>query len=252
MYAKCGTILSAEYVFNDIDSVDVISWNSLIAGYAANGYVEETIKLFRDMVVKGVIPDQVTFVGLLSACSHGGLINKGLDLFRSMTEEYNIEPLAEHYACIVDLLSRVGRLEEAFEMVREMKIEVNAGIWGALLSACRIHNKKFEIAQVAAEELSKVEPRKTSNYVLLANIHAGAGRWDEVERVRMAMNERGVEKQPGCSWIEDQNHLHVFRSDDDNGVLQQRQADMGNTLKTLTAQMKTCSASSLHSHTYYD
>lgn len=200
MYAKCGRILSAEYVFKYIDSVDVISWNSLISGYASNGNVEKTVKIFQEMTVKGVKPDEVTFIGILSACSHSGLVDDGLNLFRSMTEEHLIEPMAEHYACMVCLLGRAGRLEEAFQMVREMKIEPTAGIWGALLYACRVYGN-LEIGRVAAEKLSKLEPHKSSNYVLLSNLNAEAGRWDEVESTRILMTDRGAEKQPGWSWI---------------------------------------------------
>ncbi|KAH7848872.1 hypothetical protein Vadar_009505 [Vaccinium darrowii] len=204
MYAKCGRILSAEYVFKDIDSVDVISWNSLISGYASNGYGEKTIKLFQELIVKGVKPDEVTFVGVLSACSHSGLVDEGLNLFKSMTEEHFIEPLAEHYACMVSLLGRAGRLEEAFQMVREMKIEATAGIWGALLHACCVYGN-LEIGHVATEKLSKLEPYKSSNYVLLSNLNADTGRWDEVESTRILMRDRGAEKQPGWSWILDRN-----------------------------------------------
>ncbi|KAL6334567.1 hypothetical protein AAG906_018906 [Vitis piasezkii] len=194
MYAKCGSISSAELLFKDIDHFDVVSWNSLIAAYALNGNGREALKLFHKMEVEGVAPDEVTFVGILSACSHVGLIDQGLKLFKCMVQAYNIEPLAEHYACMVDLLGGQG------------------GIWGALLGACRIHGN-LELAKFAAEKLLEFEPHKTSNYVLLSNMQAEAGRWDEVARVRRLMKEKGAEKQPGWSWIELQNRLcHILRS----------------------------------------
>lgn len=234
MYAKCGGLYNAKLVFKHIADVDVISWNSLIAGYALNGYGKEALGLFQEMLMEDVAPDQVTFIGVLSACSHGGLVDQGLELFKSMTEEYNIEPLAEHYACLVDLLGRAGRLEEAFKMVREMKIKDTAGIWGALLGASRIH-RSLELGEYAAEKLLELEPQKASNYVLLSNMHAEAGRWSEVERVRVLMRERRTEKQPGCSWIEIRSQVHSFLSDDPS---QPRTAEICNVLKTLYADVR--------------
>lgn len=138
-YAKCG-ISCAEILFYAIDNVDVISWNPLIAGYALNGRGKDAVDLFKDMETKGATPDQVTFVGVLSACSHaGGFIDQGLELFDCRTKRYFIEPLSEHYACMVDLLGRAGRLKEAFNLMKGMKIMANAGVWGALLGACHIH-----------------------------------------------------------------------------------------------------------------
>ncbi|KAK1586555.1 hypothetical protein Q3G72_003712 [Acer saccharum] len=233
MYAKCGRIAKAELVFNDIDEVDIISWNSLIAGYALNGYGKEAIELFEDMLMKGVAPDQVTFIGVLSACSHAGLVSQGLKLFKSMTELYAIEPLVEHYACIVDLLCRAGRLNEAFEMVTEMKIKPNAGIWGTLLGACRIQ-RNVELGKISAEKLLELEPWNTSHYTLLSNIYAEAGRWDEVEKVRALIKGSGAEKQPGCSWIEIRNQVHTFLSD---APTQSRTEESRCSLKTLAARL---------------
>lgn len=237
MYAKCGRISSAEVVFKDIDHIDVVSWNSLIAGYALNGYGKEAVELFKEMEIQGVAPDQVTFVGVLSACSHAGLVDQGLELFNCMTEVYSVELLAEHYACVVDLLGRAGRLEEAFHLAQGMEIEANAGTWGALLGASRIH-RNLEVGKFAADKLFKLEPHKTSNYVLLSNMHADVGRWDEVESVRVLMKESRAEKKPGCSWIELKNQLHLFLSDD---LAHPRIGEICSTLITLTAQMRnTC------------
>lgn len=234
MYAKCGRLFNAKLVFKHINNNDVVSWNSLISGYALNGYAKEAVGLFQEMLIEGVAPDQITFIGVLSACSHGGLVDKGLELSKSMTEVYNIEPTAEHYACLVDLLGRAGMLVEAFKIVREMKIKATAGIWGALLGASRIH-RSLELGEYAAEKLLELEPHKASNYVLLSNMHAEAGRWNEVERVRVLMNERRTEKQPGCSWIEHRNRVHAFVSDDPT---QPRIAELCSILKTLTAEIR--------------
>ncbi|KAF4399832.1 hypothetical protein G4B88_021046 [Cannabis sativa] len=234
MYAKCGKVFNAELMFKETGNIDIVSWNSLIAGYALNGYGKEAVGIFEKLLIEGMAPDQVTFIGVLSACSHAGLITQGLELFRSMTEIYKIEPLPEHYACMVDLLGRAGRLEEAFKMVLEMKVKTTPGIWGALLGAARIH-RNLEIGKYAAEKLLEQEPHRASNYVLLSNIHAEAGRWKEVQRIRMLMEERRTEKQPGYSWIEVGNQVHSFLSDD---AAQPRTAIVRNILKSLTAEMR--------------
>ncbi|XP_004149535.1 pentatricopeptide repeat-containing protein At4g02750 [Cucumis sativus] len=211
MYAKSGRVPEAENVFAEIKNKDVVSWNSLIAGYALNGCGKEAVELFEVMPLRGIIPDEVTFTGLLSACNHGGFVDQGLNLFKSMTETYSIKPQSEHYACVINLLGRVGRLEEAVEIVQGMKTVSSAKIWGALLWACRIHHN-LELAKYSAERLLALEPQNASNYVLLSNMHAEAGRWDMVERVRVLMKENKAEKQPGCSWIEIDNQLHCFLS----------------------------------------
>ncbi|MBA0560547.1 hypothetical protein Golob_017436 [Gossypium lobatum] len=233
MYAKCGRILCAQLIFDDLDEVDVISWNSLITGYALNGYGKQAVQLFEQMVSKGVQPDHVTFIGVLSGCSHIGLVDLGLKLFKHMTEIYSIEPLVEHYACIVDMLGRAGMLSEAFEVVRGLKIRANAGIWGALLAACKTRGN-LKLGKIAAEQLSEFEPRKTSNFVLLANMQAEAGSWDEVENTRLSMKYTEVEKQPGCSWIEVRHQLHCFQS---NMPMQPETAEVYSNLKTLTSQI---------------
>ncbi|PON32820.1 Tetratricopeptide-like helical domain containing protein [Parasponia andersonii] len=238
MYAKSGRVFNAELVFRDIGNVDIVSWNSLIAGYALNGYGKEAVELLEEMLIEGVAPDQVTFVGVLSACSHTGLVAQGLKLFKNMTQIHKIEPLPEHYACLVDLLGRAGRLEEALKLVLEKKVKATAGLYGALLGASRIH-RNLELGKYATEKLLELEPHKASNYVLLSNIHAEAGRWSEVERIRVLMSERIAAKQPGCSWIELGNQVHSFLSDD---AAQPRIAEVCSIPKTLTAELncRTC------------
>lgn len=233
MYSKCGEISSAEIIFKDTNRSHVVSWNSLIAGYAFNGYGNKAVELFKKMEVKGIVPDEVTFVGVLSACSHAGLIDLGLKLFKDMCEAYSLEPLAEHYACVVDLLSRAGRLEEAFELTSRMEVKPNAGIWGALLGASRVY-QNTELGKIALEKLQELEPHKTSNRVLLSNAYAEAGKWDQVERLRMTM-EREAVKQPACSWIDINSQIYPFLS---GSRAQARKADIYKTLQNLTAQMR--------------
>ncbi|GAA0153530.1 hypothetical protein LIER_11746 [Lithospermum erythrorhizon] len=214
MYAKCGCILSAQNMFNEIDNIDLVSWNSLIAGYALNGYGNEAIKLLNDMDREGVQPDQVTFIGILSACNHAGLVDQGRFLFEQMTHKYSLDPLTEHLSCIIDLLARAGRLDEAFQLANEMKNKLHAGIWGSLLNACCQH-KNAALAGYAAEKLVQCEPQESSPFVLLSNMSAEIGKWDEVNKLRAMLRQSGTGKQPGCSWIEDKNRLLVFLSGDD-------------------------------------
>lgn len=234
MYAKCGRILYAELIFKDLDKVDVISWNSLITGYALNGHGKKAVQLFEQMLLKGALPDHVTFIGVLSGCSHAGLVDRSLKLFKCMAEIYSIEPSIEHYACIVDMLGRAGMLCEAFEVVRGLKIRANAGIWGALLAACKTHGN-LKLGKIAAKKLSEYEPLKTSNFVLLSNLQAEAGSWGEVENMRLLMKETEAEKQPGCSWIEVRNQLHCFLS---NMPMQTETAEVYGKLKSLTSQIR--------------
>nr|GMD19450.1 pentatricopeptide repeat-containing protein At4g02750-like [Ipomoea batatas] len=233
--SSCGN-LALEYTGRQLHQAiirNVVSWNSLIAGYALNGYGKEAVKLFQDMEGRGMDPDEVTFIGVLSACNHAGLIDLGVNLFESMSKKYPIEPLTEHYACMLDLLGRAGRLKEAFELVSKMKVKVTPGIWSSLLWACRMH-KNAELASFFSTKLIKIEPHKTSNLVLVANMYAEIGKWNEVERVRETMiDKRGV-KQPGCSWIEDKNQLIVFLADDDSRA---QKMEIRDALKSLTAQM---------------
>ncbi|KAF3792049.1 Pentatricopeptide repeat-containing protein [Nymphaea thermarum] len=235
MYAKCGRVLRAKQVFSEMVNIDSISWNALIAGYALHGYANEALVLFMQMQQSGEVPDEVTLVAVLSACSHAGLIDEGLYIFHSMVVKYNIVPIAEHYSCVVDLLGRSGRLEEAYELVVNMPIEANAGTYGALLGASYIRCN-LEIGTFAGEKLLKLEPHKTSNYVLLSNMHAASGRWEEVERIRMLMKERGVEKLPGSSWIEIKGRVHSFSAVNFSHELI---AEICSTLWTLSTQTKT-------------
>ncbi|XP_058076235.1 pentatricopeptide repeat-containing protein At1g09190 [Magnolia sinica] len=200
MYCKCGDLTSAQDFFNEMPQRNVVSWNAIISGMAFNGHGNLGIDMFEKMKIEGVGPNESTFIGVLGCCTHAGLVQRGRDLFDLMIIEHQIEPKLEHYGCMVDLLARYGHIKEAYELVRSMPMRPNAAIWGALLSACRIHGD-LEVAEYAAKELVDLEPWNSGNYVLLSNIYAEAGRWDDVEKVRVQMREKSVWKAPGQSVI---------------------------------------------------
>ncbi|KAK4347240.1 hypothetical protein RND71_033579 [Anisodus tanguticus] len=233
VYAKCGKFFDAENMFEDVDNADVISWNSLLSGYALNGFGKEAIKLFQEMEDTEVVPDEVMFVSVLSACKHAGLTGASAKLFEHMTRKYYITPSSEHYACMVDLLGRTGRLEEAFLLIKEMKTNITAEMWGALFGACRMHNN-IKIAGCAMEKLLELEPHTSTNLVVLSNMYAELGRWGDVERVRETIKKSGAGRLPGCSWLEDRNQLLVFLCGDDTSA---QAVEHFNVLFTLTAQM---------------
>ncbi|KAF8410581.1 hypothetical protein HHK36_003113 [Tetracentron sinense] len=208
MYSKCGNIESAKRFFKGISQPDLVSWTSMISGYAQNGQPEEALRYFELLLKSGTKPDHITFVGVLSACTHAGLVDKGLEYFRSI-EEHGLTHTADHYACLVDLLGRSGRFEEAEEIIDKMPMKPDKFLWASLLGGCRIHGN-LRLAKRAAEALLEIEPENAATYVTLANIYATAGMWDEVEKIRKTMDERGVVKNPGSSWIEVKRQVHVF------------------------------------------
>lgn len=201
MYAKCGAIEDAEQVFNESTEKNVVSWNAMVSGYAQHGYCEEALSLFKRMKQEGVKPTETTFTSVLLACSHAGLLDEGRAIFESMSQDHGIKASVEHFACMVDLLGRWGHLVEAVELINKMEIEPDVAVWMALLSACRIHNN-IEFGRHAFEHVVKLEPKMSGAYVLLSNIYAAAGRWDEVAKLRKDMQERGLKKDVGCPWIE--------------------------------------------------
>ncbi|XVF76025.1 hypothetical protein PTKIN_Ptkin13bG0234500 [Pterospermum kingtungense] len=213
MYARCGSIERAIRVFQELPERDVLSWTALIAGLAMHGYAQRAVLFFSEMVESGLKPRDITFTAVLSACSHGGLVGKGLELFESMKRDYGIEPRLEHYGCVVDLLGRAGKLAEAEKFVLEMPVKPNAPIWGALLGACRIH-KNAEIAERVGNILIPLLPEHSGYYVLLSNIYARTNRWENVEGMRQMMKEKGVKKPPGYSLIEVDEKVHNFTMGD--------------------------------------
>lgn len=209
VYMKCGDLVKAKRVFDRFSPKDVVMWNSIITGYAQHGLGEAALQVFNEMCSLGIPADDVTFVGVLSACSYSGKVNEGLEIFESMKSKYLVDPIIEHYACMVDLLGRAGRLNEAMNLIKTMPFEADAIIWGSLMGACRTH-MNMDMAEVAANKLLKLEPKNTGPYILLSNIYAYKGKWAEVAKLRENMRSREVKKSPGCSWIEVEKTVHMF------------------------------------------
>ncbi|XP_043706809.1 pentatricopeptide repeat-containing protein At4g13650 [Telopea speciosissima] len=209
LYAKCGNIDDARRQFSQMLERNEVSWNAMITGYSQHGCGSEALDLFEEMKQQGFSPNHVTFVGVLSACSHVGLVREGLNYFKSMNDEHGIVPRPEHYACVVDILGRAGMLDHARKFIKEMPIEPDAMIWRTLLSASAVH-KNTEIGEFSAQHLVELEPQDSATYVLLSNIYAVARKWDRRDQTRQMMKERGVKKEPGRSWIEAENNIHSF------------------------------------------
>lgn len=199
-YGRCGCLGDARQVFESMSERDVVAWSSLISAYALHGEAKTALEIFEQMELAKVKPDGVTFLGVLKACSHTGLADEAQIYFTRMHNDYGVEPNSDHYSCLVDVLSRAGRLYEAFEVIREMPVTVTAKAWGALLGACRTHGE-VELAEIAGRALFEIEPDNAANFVILAKIYAGAGRHEEAERLRREMKERGVKVVPGSSWV---------------------------------------------------
>ncbi|OMP10943.1 hypothetical protein COLO4_04141 [Corchorus olitorius] len=197
-YSKCGNLETALQIFSNMRSKNIVSWNAMISGLAFNGKGELGVELFEEMMNKGERPNDATFLAVLTCCAHAGLVEKGQELFTSMSKKYSIDPKLEHYGCMVDLLGRSGCVRMAYELIRSMHIMPNATLWGALLSACRTYGE-LELAEVAVKELINLEPWNSGNYVLLSNIYAEEGKWNEVENVRVLMREKNVKKAIGQS-----------------------------------------------------
>ncbi|CAI0449077.1 unnamed protein product [Linum tenue] len=212
MYAKCGSINLSRDVFNRTKDKDVVMWSAMIAAYAVHGEGQEAIDLFKAMRKAGVPPNDVTFVSLLSACKHSGLVEDGWKLFHCMSE-YSIQPRHQHYACVVDLLGRAGYLDRAYEFIRNMPMEPGLSIWGALLTACKIH-QHVPLGELAAERLFSLDPYSTGHHVQLSNIYASARMWDRVSKLRVLMKEKGLSKDLGYSSIEINGKLQVFQVGD--------------------------------------
>ncbi|KAF7151531.1 hypothetical protein RHSIM_Rhsim02G0025700 [Rhododendron simsii] len=215
MYGKCGSIEDCETAFHEMGERNSVTWNALLGGYAHQGHADMALALFREMTcgIHEVGPNYVTLVCVLSACSRAGEVKMGMEIFESMRGRYGIEPGIEHYACVVDILARAGKVEEAYEFIRRMHVRPNVSVWGALLGACRVYGKP-ELGRVAAENLFDLDPHDSGNHVLLSNMFAASGRWEEANLVRKEMKDVGIKKGVGCSWISVKNSVHVFQAKD--------------------------------------
>ncbi|ESW31026.1 hypothetical protein PHAVU_002G202800 [Phaseolus vulgaris] len=202
MYSRCGAIVDASAVFDEIKLYkDVITWNAMIGGYASHGLAAEALELFNLMKRLKIHPTYITFIAVLNACAHAGLVEEGRRQFKSMVTDYGIEPRVEHFASLVDILGRQGQLKEAIHLINTMPLKPDKAVWGALLGACRIHNN-VQLAIVAADALIRLEPESSAPYVLLYNMYANLGQWDDAESVRVLMEEKNVKKQAGYSWVD--------------------------------------------------
>ncbi|KAM7521184.1 hypothetical protein LguiB_020146 [Lonicera macranthoides] len=234
MYARCGVVEAASCVFLTMSCVDSVSWNAMIAALGQHGHGEKALELFEQMLKEEILPDRITFLTVLSACSHAGLVKEGRRYFDTMHGLYGISPGEDHYARLIDLLCRAGKFSEAKDAIQTMPFEPGAPIWEALLGGCRIHGN-MDLGIEAAERLFEVMPQHDGTYILLSNMYANVGRWNDVAKVRKLMRDRGVKKEPGCSWIEVENKVHVFLVDD---TVHPEVQEVYNYIKELGLKMK--------------
>ncbi|KAJ7979424.1 Pentatricopeptide repeat-containing protein [Quillaja saponaria] len=216
MYAKCGSLDDALRVFEDMPQKNEVSWNAMISALASHGRAKEAISLFKRMSEEGAgaRPDDITFVGVLSACVHVGLVDEGLKLFDMMSMSFQLVPKIEHYSCMVDLLARAGHLYEAWDFIRKMPEKPDGVVLGALLGACR-KQRNVDLSEQVMQLLLDLEPSNSWNYVMSSKIFANSNRLEDSARMRVLMRQKGVTKTPGCSWIEIENQLHEFHAGDD-------------------------------------
>ncbi|KAM0941339.1 putative tetratricopeptide-like helical domain superfamily, DYW domain-containing protein [Dioscorea sansibarensis] len=212
--AKCGDIDGALKVFVEMPERSIVSWTSVIDGLAMHGRGREAVAVFEEMTSAGVVPDDVAFIGVLSACSHAGMVDEGRRYFASMKSEFNIESKIEHCGCMVDLFSRAGMVEQAMEFVQSMPMRPNPVIWRTLISACRVHGK-LELGENITRNLLADEPMHGSNYVLLSNVYALSHRWEKKSEIRKVMSKQGIKKVPGCSLLELDGEIHEFIAGDE-------------------------------------
>jgi pentatricopeptide repeat protein len=234
MYAKCGNIRIARWIFDKMEQHDMVSWTAIIMGYALHGHARDAISLFEQMEMEGIKPNDVAFVAVLTACSHAGLVDEAWKYFNSMTQDFGIAPGLEHYAAVADLLGRAGRLEEAYKFICNMHIGPTGSVWSTLLAACRVH-KNVELAEKVAEKIFRVDPENMGAYILLSNIYSAARRWKDVAHLRLSMRKKGMKKKPACSWIEVNNKVHAFVAGDKSHPYYER---INEALKVLLEQME--------------
>lgn len=234
MYIKCGLLKYAEHIFLKMSRRDLVTWNSMIGGYGSHGKCHKSLTLYEEMKSLGIKPDEVTFLSLISSCNHSGLVEIGQNLFGSMKSKCGVKPKTEHYANMVDLLGRAGRMDEAYEFIKNMPIEPERSVWLSLLCACRAHHN-VELGEMAAQKLLELEPERAGNYGQLLHLYGEAELWDRAANLRLLMKQRGVKKNPGRSWIEVRNMVDVFFSGDSSSP---RTAEIHAVLKSLRRNME--------------
>ncbi|PIA59659.1 hypothetical protein AQUCO_00400510v1, partial [Aquilegia coerulea] len=235
MYIKCGCLKYAHTIFRNMARKNVVTWNSVIAGYGSHGECLKAITLFNQMQTQGELPDEITFLALISACSHSGLIAEGLRLFHSMREDYGIEPKMEHYAILVDLWGRAGYLNEAYNFIKGMPMNPDESVWLCLLFACRTHHN-IVLGEMVADQLMQMEPSRGNNYVELLSLYGEGQLWDKAANMRLSMKDKGLKKIPGCSWIEMKDEVNVFLSGDSSSP---KALEIYGTLSSLRTNMET-------------
>ncbi|KAK8482648.1 hypothetical protein V6N13_021164 [Hibiscus sabdariffa] len=211
MYCKCGDVEMALQVFRTSPQAGLSCWNAMILGLATNGCEREAIRLFTELESSSLEPDYVSFIGVLMACNHAGMVDRARQYFSSMTEKYKIEPSIKHYSCMVDVLGNTGFLEEAEQLIKSMPINGDVIIWGSLLSACRKH-RNVEMAERAAKHVIELDPAESSGYILMSNVYAANRQFEEAIKQRLLIKEKQLEKEPGCSLIEVNGEVHEFVS----------------------------------------
>ncbi|GMH07809.1 hypothetical protein Nepgr_009649 [Nepenthes gracilis] len=234
MYSKCGHIEKAFKVFKGVAEKDVTVWTTMITGFAFHGHGSRALEMFFEMQ-KYVMPNHVTLLAVLTACSHSGFVDEGLKVFNTMRDKYAIEPGIEHYGCLVDLLARSGKLELAVHVIKNMPMRPSRSIWGSVLSACKAKEENTEMAKMASAELLRLEPEKEGGYVLLSNIYASCGKWLYSDDIREVMENQGIKKPAGCSSLVVDGVEHEFVAADKR---HRRWADIQAILFRLRSQMK--------------
>ncbi|XP_057471930.1 pentatricopeptide repeat-containing protein At2g27610-like [Actinidia eriantha] len=209
MYTKCGRLSDARRVFDNLPSKNLVSWNTMLVGYAQHGFCREALEIYDMMQRDGVKPNDITFIGVLSACGHMGLLEEGLRYFESMTRNYDITPRTDHLACVVSLMARKGQTQGAYDFIKQFPVEPDKVVWRCLLSGCKTKND-LALGKYAAEQILNIDPDDTSAHIMLSNIYAGAKMWNETAQIRRTMKEKLLKKDPGYSWTELKNNIYSF------------------------------------------
>ncbi|KAL8260279.1 hypothetical protein R6Q59_028232 [Mikania micrantha] len=251
MYASCGSLKNSFRVFNSIEVKDIVMWTSMVNAYGMHGMGKESVRLFNRMVDEKIHPDHVSFLAILYACSHSSLIDEGKQYFKSMVHNYGLSPWPDHYTCMVDLLGRANKLKEAILFVENMEISPNAAIWRSLLGACKVHSNT-ELGNFAAKKLLELDPYDSKNYVLVSKFYALCGQWDDLIYIRKKMKQKGLKKDPGCTWIEIRNKIHVFtvrdESHPESDAIYNKLAQINDVLKRVGGYMEKDKAEMLNGH----
>ncbi|KAF9626491.1 hypothetical protein IFM89_034425 [Coptis chinensis] len=209
LYSKCGDVWSARRIFDEMGAKNTVTWSSMMAGYGMHGDASGSLELLGQMMKENLEPNEVIFTCILSACSHTGMVGEGWKHFDSMCKKHNLMPSIKHYVCMVDLLARAGRLEEALEFIEGMLVQANAGVWGALLHGCRLHSRS-DLGETAVRKMIELQPDNAGYYVLMSNLYASDGRWEQVNHMRELMKQQGLSKTPGCSLVQMENREDVI------------------------------------------